>query len=71
MILVPSGFVFLSSQVSDGAESSKVQSLRLYGHTARVTGLAYLGFDQLASVSHDMTLRRWDISYGSQVVSHL
>jgi WD40 repeat protein len=37
------------------------ESLELRGHEARVTAVVDLGDHMLASVSHDMTLRFWDL----------
>lgn len=56
-------------KTSDLAESAtaKVQNLRLSGHTSRITGLANLGNGFLASVSHDLSLRVWDLEHGRQV----
>lgn len=52
----------LADSPKGGHTSSSAGTVaKLKGHTARVTGLLYLGGRRLASCSHDATIKIWDL----------
>lgn len=52
-------------------DSSSVQIAEsIGGHSGRITGLVYLGNKTLVSISHDQSIRKWNLETGECIVSN-